>query len=87
MVQQTRFEAFPVCSSYWPKHQVLLVGRCNPAPGQVSLTDLASDMLVKQAASDRSQNQNAAFSAWFAMTIMLQNSLQFRRDLKKGYQQ
>ena len=57
--------------------------RCNPGVG-LSLPDLASDMLLTQAVSERSQNQNAGFSGWFVLAVALQNTLQFRRVLLKG---
>lgn len=61
----------------------LLHCRYNPGVGLVSLTDLASDMLLSQGVSHKSQNQNAGFSGWFVLAVALQHSLQFRRELVK----
>lgn len=58
--------------------------RCIPGVGQVSLQQLAAQMLLQQASSENSQNQNAGFCGWIVLTIALQNSLQSSRALLKG---
>ena len=55
--------------------------------GQVSLPDLAADMLLTRTVFEKSQNQNAGFSGWFVLAVVFRNSLQFGRVLVKGHRE
>ena len=54
--------------------------RVNPSPGQVSLEDVAVNILSDHALAGESQNQNAGFAAWFYVTVLLQQARPFRQD-------
>ena len=53
--------------------------RCTQQEGVMSVALVATDLLLTQSVSNKSQNQNAAFVAWF-VSIIMQSSTQFRRD-------
>ena len=48
--------------------------------GQVTLPDLALEILSEHALVQRSQNQNAGFVSWFCMTVLLQSGADFQRE-------
>lgn len=54
--------------------------RLNPVRGQVTLPDLALEILSELALVQGSQNQNAGFVSWFCMTVLLQSGADFRRE-------
>ena len=57
--------------------------RVNPSPGQISLQDVAVDVLSDHALAGGSQNQNAGFAAWFYVTVLLQQARHFRQESKR----
>ncbi len=57
--------------------------RVNPSPGQVSLQDMAVDVLSDHALAGGSQNQNAGFAAWFYVTVLLQLARPFKQESKR----
>lgn len=56
--------------------------RVNPSPGQISLQDVAVDVLANHALAGGSQNQNAGFAAWFYVTVLLQLVRPFQQESK-----
>lgn len=57
--------------------------RVNPSPGQISLQDVAVDVLSDHALAGGSQNQNAGFAAWFYITVLLQLAGSFKQESKR----
>ncbi|KAL0040884.1 hypothetical protein WJX79_008605 [Trebouxia sp. C0005] len=56
--------------------------KVNPSPGQISLQDVAVDVLANHALAGGSQNQNAGFAAWFYVTVLLQLVRPFQQESK-----